>query len=178
MDKLFERLPRIIAEAARTRWGILALVIATFSIIGMIFSSDAPVAVRIAMFVFMSFVFMSSAFAGFVLLAFTRHPPSEQNEKGGLRAKADETLEDAEKLRLSGSNDRARSAYEEARTLFKQVGDRLGEANVLSGLGGLEAEAEPELAKQHLYQAANIYESIDLEEQKRTALDEAAKLGR
>ena len=117
MVKLFEQLPRIIAEAARSRLGILALVIAAFSIIGVIFFGDAPVVVRIAMF-----VFMSGAFAGFLLLAFRRHGtgdtphhkseeigPREQSEKGGLQAKGDEKLEDAEKLRLSGHNDQARS---------------------------------------------------------------------
>ena len=37
-----------------------------------------------------------------------------------------------------GRNDAARAAYREARTLFKQVEDRLGEGNVLLGLGHLE----------------------------------------
>jgi tetratricopeptide (TPR) repeat protein len=35
---------------------------------------------------------------------------------------------------------RTRAAYDEARTLYKQVGDRLGEANVLFGLGELESK--------------------------------------
>ena len=186
MVKLFEQLPRIIGEAAKSPRGILALAIAVLSIIGFLFFDEAPVEVRIGIF-----ALMFGGFAGFVLLAFTRYRPSEpsagktdeirpseQNEKGGLRAKGDEKLEDAEELRLSGRNDQARSAYEEARTLYKHEQNRLGEANVLSGLGGLEAKTEPELAKQHLYQAANIYESIGLEDQKRTALEEAAKLGR
>ncbi len=60
----------------------------------------------------------------------------------------------------------------------KQLDHRLGEANVLLSLGTLEAKANPEVAKKHLYQAAHIYESIGLENQKRIALDEAAKLGR
>ncbi len=40
--------------------------------------------------------------------------------------------------RLSSRNDQARAAYSEARALYKQVVDRLGEANVLRGLGHLE----------------------------------------
>ncbi len=55
--------------------------------------------------------------------------------------------------------------------------DGLGEANVFLGLGALEAKPNPEVATKHLYQAAHIYESIGLEEQKRTALEVAAKLG-
>ena len=34
-----------------------------------------------------------------------------------------------------GRHDQARTAYAEARTLFRAVEDRLGEANVLRGLG-------------------------------------------
>ena len=37
-------------------------------------------------------------------------------------------------------NDQARAAYGEARTLYKQVEGRLGEANVLLGLGDLESK--------------------------------------
>ena len=42
--------------------------------------------------------------------------------------------------RKLGRNDEARTAYTEARSLFKAVGDRLGEANVLRGLGELESK--------------------------------------
>jgi tetratricopeptide (TPR) repeat protein len=37
-----------------------------------------------------------------------------------------------------GRNDQARAAYGDALVLFKQFDDRLGQANVLRGLGGLE----------------------------------------
>jgi hypothetical protein len=49
------------------------------------------------------------------------------------------------------------AAYDEARTLYKQVGSRLGEANVLRGLGELER-------------------GLGRNEQARTAYDEAAQL--
>ena len=38
-----------------------------------------------------------------------------------------------------GRNEQARTAYDEARTLYKQESNRLGEANVLRGLGDLES---------------------------------------
>jgi hypothetical protein len=38
-----------------------------------------------------------------------------------------------------GRNEQARTAYDEARTLYKQESNRLGEANVLAGLGDLES---------------------------------------
>jgi len=61
-----------------------------------------------------------------------------------------------------GRNDEAREAYSQAKTLFKAVGNRLGEANVLSGLGKLFSDDNPEKAKQYFYQAAHLYESIGM----------------
>ncbi len=146
MDNFIDQMAKIIRESAKSPLGISALAIAVLSLIGVLFFREASVEVKIAIY-----ALMFAGFAGFVLLAFRRHgagdtqhhkteeiQPTEQSEKGGLRAKGDEKLEDAENLRLSWRNDQARSAYEEARTLYKQVGDRLGEANVLLGLGDLE----------------------------------------
>ena len=41
---------------------------------------------------------------------------------------------------MLGRHDQAREAYAEARTLFRAVENRLGEANVLRGLGDLESK--------------------------------------
>jgi tetratricopeptide (TPR) repeat protein len=56
-----------------------------------------------------------------------------------------------------GRIEQARSAYDEARILYKQVRDRLGEANLLRGLGDLER-------------------GLGRTEQARAAYDEAAQL--
>ena len=80
--------------------------------------------------------------------------------------------------RTLGRNDAARDAYGEARTLFKQEQDRLGQANVLRGLGLLEKDGNPELAKRHLSQAAHIFQDIGLPEWERRALEEAKAIGR
>ena len=57
-----------------------------------------------------------------------------------VRKKAAVMLVQAERLRFSGDAKQARVAYTEARTLFKAVEDRHGEAQVLRGLGDLERE--------------------------------------
>jgi tetratricopeptide (TPR) repeat protein len=72
--------------------------------------------------------------------------------------------------------DQARTFYTDARSLYKAVGDRLGEANVLSGLGRLEVPVNSELAKQYFYQAALLYEQINLHNWKEVALSEAKDL--
>ena len=51
---------------------------------------------------------------------------------------AEVRLKEADGLRRSGKNDQARAAFAEARVLYKQEQHRLGEADVLLGLGHLE----------------------------------------
>ena len=80
--------------------------------------------------------------------------------------------------RTLGRNEQARAAFTEARALFKAVEDRLGEANALLGLGRLEASLSPELARQHYYQAAGLYEAVDIHTWKEIALEEARNLPR
>ncbi len=146
MDKLFEQLPKIIRGAARSRYGILALVVVALSLVGVLLFRDTSEWVRLAMF-----VLMLGGFAGFVLLVFSRFAPesppearpeiprpAQPSRKAGLQGKGDKALAEAERQRMLGRNDQARAAYGEARTLYKQVEDRLGEANVLLGLGELE----------------------------------------
>jgi len=60
--------------------------------------------------------------------------------------------------RIQGNNDLARQRYGEARGLFQKVGDRLGEANVLMGLGNLETSLKNyETARQHYHHANGLY---------------------
>lgn len=75
-----------------------------------------------------------------------------------------------------GRNDQARNAYTEARSLFQAEGNRLGEANVLVGLGRLDTPTNPHLARQHFYQAALLYEQVEMYELKERALNEANNL--
>jgi tetratricopeptide (TPR) repeat protein len=94
-------------------------------------------------------------------------------------------------------NEQARTAYDEARTFYKQESDRLGEANVLAGLGDLESTmGRNEQARTAYDEARTLYKQEsdrlgeanalrglgDLEsrlgrhQQARTAYDEAAQL--
>jgi tetratricopeptide (TPR) repeat protein len=71
--------------------------------------------------------------------------------------------------RMLGRNDQARAAYGEALVLYKQVDDRLGQANALSGLGAQQAA-------RCFYEAAQLYEMIGMTEDHDAALREADKL--
>src|SRR5207245_2667155 len=75
-----------------------------------------------------------------------------------------------------GRNAAARTAYAQARSLYKAVESRQGEANVLLGLARLEAPLNPELARQHYYQAAGLYEALNIIHWRDTALREAREL--
>ena len=87
--------------------------------------------------------------------------------------RAAELLAEADRLRLSGPFYRARQDYENAIELFKQVQDRLGEANALRGLGELER-----MLGRH-EQARKAYgDAIELFKQVQNRLGEAnARLG-
>jgi tetratricopeptide (TPR) repeat protein len=75
-----------------------------------------------------------------------------------------------------GRNDQARAAYGEAIGLFKQVDNRLGQANVLRGLGDLDSRKNPKKAARYFFEAAQLYEMIDMTEAHDAALREADKL--
>jgi tetratricopeptide (TPR) repeat protein len=62
----------------------------------------------------------------------------EVNEEAKMRRNADDLLAQAARLRLSNDYERSRAAYRDAHGLYKAVEHRLGEADVLRGLGDLE----------------------------------------
>jgi tetratricopeptide (TPR) repeat protein len=65
-------------------------------------------------------------------------PGKTDLEKNTLRTRAATLVSDAQRLHLAGRNDQARAGYGDARLLYQQAGDKLGEANALLGLGDLE----------------------------------------
>ena len=76
--------------------------------------------------------------------------------------------------RTLGRNAEARTSYIEARRLYRDVQDRLGDANVLMGLGELElTQGEKNLARQHFFQAARLYEDDGLDDWRDRALERA-----
>jgi Tetratricopeptide repeat len=59
-------------------------------------------------------------------------------------------------LYFAGQNDQARAAYADAIALCKQVDDRLGQANVLRGLGALDSRKNPKQAERYFIQSAQF----------------------
>ena len=92
-------------------------------------------------------------------------------------SEAQRLLDSAIRYFRSGRHDQARTAFAEARTLFRAVEDRLGEANVLLGLGDLERMlGRHDQAKKNYYQAAHVYETLGMEDHERSALESAEAL--
>lgn len=154
LDKLFEHAPQIIAEAAKSRRGMVALVVLALSLIGLLFFQEANVWVRVAVF-----VMMFGGFIAFVLVVFSRYPDPEpsQPQSERLDERAANLLAEGMRLWQSGHHEEARLAYEEARTLYYQIRDHEGEANALWGLGEMEL-------------------TLGHKEQARTAFEQARKL--
>jgi hypothetical protein len=69
-----------------------------------------------------------------------------------------------------------RAAYGEAIALYKQVDNRLGQANVLRGLGALDSRKDPKQAARCFFEAAQLYEMVGMTEEHDAALREAEKL--
>ncbi len=61
-------------------------------------------------------------------------------------------------LQFLNRRDEALSRYEQALSFYRQIGDRLGEANVLQELGKLEDDPQQGLG--FLQQAQNLYQQI------------------
>jgi tetratricopeptide (TPR) repeat protein len=88
-------------------------------------------------------------------------PTNTDSEKKTLRARAATLLSDAQRLNLAGQNDQARADYNDARTLYQQIGDKLGEANVLRGRGDLESGlGRNDQARAAFNDARTLYQQI------------------
>ena len=67
--------------------------------------------------------------------------------------------------------------YQSSRLLLGAVQDRLGEANVLRGLGDLERSlGRHDQARKNYYQAAQVYETLGMEDHGRSAFKSAEAL--
>ena len=92
------------------------------------------------------------------------------------QSKADKICGLGDLERKLGNNKEARDAYSHARALYQQVGDRLGEANTLMGMGRLEEATDQEAAKRLYYQAEHIYQSLRMYKQEQDAKIRAERL--
>ena len=75
--------------------------------------------------------------------------------------------------RQLGGHDKAREAYGKARSIYRTVGHRFGEAQALNMLGELEPQTNGQLARQYLYQAALLFEQIEMHDRRDQALKQA-----
>ena len=62
-DKFFEQAPKIIAEAAKSALGIVALIILALSVLGLAFFADSPDPVKVAIFLVLVLSFGLFGFA-------------------------------------------------------------------------------------------------------------------
>jgi hypothetical protein len=94
---------------------------------------------------------------GFIERLFSRNLTLPSGSLGTTR------VVEAERLALEGRNEQARTAYDEARTLCKQLNNHLGEANVLFGLGSLESGlGRSEQARSAYDAAAQLFGSLGM----------------
>ena len=139
IKSLFENAPKII-EAAKSPLGIVALVVLVLSVVAVIFFRTDPVEYRVAAFMalFVGFgLFVRAIFRKGGGITSQNRPQIVAKEAGesSLRQNARTMLDRGRKSYFAGRQDDAVSAYEQARALFKQAGDRLCEAVALLGLG-------------------------------------------
>ena len=87
---------------------------------------------------------------------------SKAQKRQHLEIKRQHFFAEGERLFVAGQSNQARAAYGEAMTLFKQVYDVLGEANVLVGLGDLESVlGRYDQARAAYGEAIALYNQVD-----------------
>ncbi len=74
MDKFFDQAPKIIAAAAKSPLGIVALVILALSVLAFVFFADAPEWVRIGIFIVLVLDFGLFGFAAMRRMPETQKP--------------------------------------------------------------------------------------------------------
>jgi tetratricopeptide (TPR) repeat protein len=138
---LLDKAPDIISKAAESPLGLASLIVLVLGIVGAFLFRNVAGKLKLA-----AFAMITSGLLGLFIFASNPKPPSSlplpdnnSPEKTALENQAAVKLADANRLYMAGQNDQARAAYDEAIGLYKQVDDRLGQANVLRGLGDLES---------------------------------------
>ena len=173
-----EYIPQIISEAAKSQLGIWALIIVGLTGIGFYFFRSAPLAIKAGIYILM-FV----GFGLFGLVASRIDPASSpaktvENNDSRKTPKAGLLLDQANRHLVASRHDQARAAYAEARTLYKQEQNRLGEANVLRGLDHLERTlGRHDPARKNFYQAAHLYGALGLIKPEKEMLEAGESVG-
>ena len=160
---MWKALSKIIQAAATSRLGIWALIIVVLGLTAFFFFHREPLLFKVGIF---AFLFIGLAVVGFFASRISSDSEPRRSETGvpsdsKTSSKAQSILDDAKQHYLLDRNDQARTAYTEARALFKADGDRLGEANVLLGLGELEhALGRNDQARTAYTEARTLFEAV------------------
>ena len=115
----FENAPKIIAEAASSPLGIVALVLFVLSVLAVILFRRARVENKAVTFIALVFAFGTFVFAVFriewsIPPENDRKIPANEVGQSPLHEKARETLDQGRKAHFAGRQDEAVSAYEQA----------------------------------------------------------------
>ena len=174
---MLKDIPKIISAAAKSPLGIWALIIVILGLVALGFFHQAPIPSKVGIYIFM---FIGLGIFGFVVSRVEIGPSDSSTElPDNVEVRASdpptgvpdvsETLSEARRMldsaiqySLLGRNDQAREAFAEARTLYRAVEDRLGEANVLSGLGDLERNlGRNDQAREAFAEARTLYRAVE-----------------
>jgi hypothetical protein len=150
--------------STKAHWGVASLIVLVLGIVGVFLFRNAAGKLKLAAFAMITAGLLGVIAFVFVVPSNSRLnqslPQNDKNnpERTALGKQAAVKLADAERLYFAGRNDQARAAYGDALALYKQVDDRLGQANVLRGLGALNSRKNPKQTARCLFEAAQLYE--------------------
>ena len=123
MWRWLEAIPQIIEAAAKSQTGVLALVVIVLGGVGFIFFRREPLLYKVGIYVFMFVgfgLFLVSVYRVELPPAITKtDSPTPQPENPSAEANALVTLGNHE--RTLGRNDEARTAFTEARSIYKMA---------------------------------------------------------
>lgn len=159
---MWEHIPSIIGEAAKSGLGILALAIILLSFVAMAFFRNSAASVKVRVFGTTFFGFAILVIAGF--LAEHSQSMNRQTNQPGQQEPSFEAaslLNRAERFRSSGENDEARDAYIRAANLYKEFEDLEGEADVYSELGDFERNlGHIDKAREAYSEARTLFQAV------------------
>ncbi|HEY4846525.1 MAG TPA: tetratricopeptide repeat protein [Methylocella sp.] len=161
---LFDKAPDIISKAAQNPLGLASLIVLVLGILGAFLFRNAAGNLKL-----LAFAMITAGLLGLFLFASNStkidNPgpkPISPEQVEQIRNQAATKLAEAERQNFSGQLDRSRAAFDQAGALYEQIGDRIGQAKVRFGLGGLERTlSRDDQARADFDQAIALYKQED-----------------